>query len=114
MSEGRRRKSKGGDAQELLRRPAPRKDSVNRETWLRFLEVFIDTSDDRVRFNGCKISDNHVRALYRWRHEGSTPTIWTVDEFLVAYNMSMADYEIWCFTEGRKLWPGETPEWWDA
>ena len=114
MREGRRRKLKGGETTELLRRPHFRKDAVNRETWLRYLEVFLTDVNNSLRMNGIKITDSHVRAVYRWRREGATPTIWVVDEFLVTYDMTLSDFEIWCLTEGRKIWPREAPDWWDA
>lgn len=114
---------RGGEksARRGISSPAPskykRRETVNRKSWLAFLDQMIVDLDNGSTtcqsFQGQPLHDKHLRALHRWRKEGSTPTIWTVDDFLCTYGSTLTDFEIWCSADSKPLWQYEPPDWWD-
>ena len=87
--------------------------TVNRESWLRFLEQITRWEGDSRLINGHKVSgETDSRAIYRWIHEGATPNWIRVDEFLCSYELIFTDFEIWCFCEKAPLWEKDPPDNW--
>lgn len=95
-------------------KPRPNRDAIHRLHWLEFLYNYIRQGDgDYTRFNGQPLTESHKRALYRWREENSSPSIWTADAFLTHYGMILEDYFVWCEDLGKKAWAYGAPDWWD-
>ena len=96
-------------------KPRPSRDALNRLTWIRFLYTYTHAeTGEATRFNGKPMKDSHKRAVYRWIHEGSSPSVWTADSFLVYYEMILEDYFVWCEDFGLEAWANGAPDWWDA
>ena len=96
-------------------KPRPNRDALNRLSWIEFISCYIQQEVGEVtRFNGQPLSDSHKRALYRWREEGSSPSVWTADAFVVKYGLILEDYFVWCEVLGKEAWAYGAPDWWDA
>jgi hypothetical protein len=88
--------------------------TVNRESWLRFIDIHLRLDDHGVlTLNGCHINESARRALYRWRKEGATPVWFVADSFLCKGEMIWTDFEHWCYHEGLPLWEKMPPDGWD-
>ena len=58
--------------------------------------------------------ENDSRALHRWRHERTQPTIWRADEFLTRYLGGGGLDQYFAYCERNRLWPwaaDRAPEW---
>lgn len=96
-------------------KPSPARDALNRAAWNVFCKAFIKQGEgDRTRLNGYPITEADKRALYRWRHEGAYPSIWTADKFLIRYGMILDDYFVWCEDLKVEAWANGVPDWWDS
>ena len=95
-------------------KPRPHRDALNRKSWLEFIASYIYGEPGQpTRFNGKRVKDSHKRAIYRWTHEGNSPSIWTADAFLVYYEMILEDYFVWCEDLGKEAWARGAPDWWN-
>lgn len=88
-----------------------RTNDLNREAWVRWLEM-------RLRVSEVPLTDSDVRSLYRWRHQGDSPTVFTADALLCRYRGALGliyEFETYCEEQGISMWAtGVTPAWWLA
>lgn len=95
-------------------KPRPSRDALHREHWLAFIYTFmVQETGEPSRLNGKPVKQSHKRAIYRWAHENSSPSVWTADAFLVYYGMILEDYFVWAEDLGLEAWAHGAPDWWD-
>lgn len=93
--------------------------TIDRTAFLAFVSEKETTDGDGVRlFNGHTISETRSRALHRWRVEGASPDLWSVDVFLVHIGIHLNEFFDWCerlgidpWTRGEPQWHKEEPDW---
>lgn len=91
--------------------------TIDRTAFLAFVAEFEHVDGTRL-FNGRQISETRSRALHRWRVEGSSPDIWSVDTFLVHIGIHLDTFFDWCakleidpWLFGEPDWHKEEPDW---
>jgi hypothetical protein len=95
-----------------MKRQKPRRDSLNVDLWLEFLDGYLSERESTMLCNGQPVKDKHVRALYRWRMEGSCPRFFAADDFLIQYGLHINDFINHCDERGISPWAcGRAPDW---
>jgi hypothetical protein len=90
-----------------------REDDLERASWLDYLET-VATTDDGLRINGQRVTDSQRRALHRWRVEGASPSFFSADRFLTAFDLHIDDFFIHCLAHSLPIWAsGHAPVWHD-
>jgi transcriptional regulator with XRE-family HTH domain len=85
---------------------------LNRDAWLSFLRSHLDDDLSGSVVGGRQLSDAHVRALFRWQHEGAAPGLWAADEFCVAVGLHLDEFFGHCDARNLQPWAcGAAPAW---
>jgi hypothetical protein len=86
--------------------------TINRTAFLAFVSRFeVEDGDGTRLFNGRQISETRSRALHRWRVEGASPDIFSVDTFLVHIGIHLDEFFDWCEEMGIEAWQFGEPDW---
>lgn len=93
----------------------PRANDLCQRSWLRFLDsIKQENKGEPLRINGQLLSDTQRRALHRWEVEGCSPSVFTADRFLIALDLHLDSYFIYCASHGLTAWArGHAPSWHD-
>lgn len=84
---------------------------IDAVVWLAFLTSIERVEDGQRYLNGYPITETMSRGLYRWRHEGTTPTLFVVDRYLVAIGLHLDEFFDWATERGLDPWLHGEPEW---
>lgn len=93
----------------------PRANDLCRASWLRFLgSIKLEVEGEALRINGQLPTDTQRRALHRWEVEGCRPGVFSADRFLIALDLHLDNYFIYCASHGLTAWArGSAPSWHD-
>lgn len=77
----------------------------DRSSWLAYLETIVSVgTDGTTRLRGGRLSATQTRAVHRWRQEGARPSLLSADRFLIASDINVNEYFIYCTEQGLPAW----------
>lgn len=91
-----------------------RRNDLAPAVWQEYVKTLLVRSEgEEVRVNGCSLTGTQTRALYRWLQEGTAPSVFSADAFLISVGLHLDDLFLWIEEHKLQAWAcGLPPDWW--
>jgi hypothetical protein len=91
---------------------SPQHNLLNGTLFCEFVNVHLEKKGRHYRLNKRPLSQTNIRRWFAWSREGTHPSFFGADEFLIPVGLHVDDFFYFCQKRGKSPWlKGEAPAW---